>query len=362
MRVTFLLLSVERSGGVRVTSEIVNQLSDIGHECIIVVPVQNEFPFKLRKSVKIIRVNKNRGKEKFGIIRSVIDLAFAIPTNTDMIVSSYYLTAYSAILAKLYIPQSQLFYIVQGFEPNYFKHENGRTQWFSYLLARLSYRLPLKRSVISNWLANLICANGYKRVPVINNGIDSELFRPITNNSDLLGKVIMTIANKRPNRGFFDFCKAVNLLWETRKDFSVLIIGTDSSVIQGLNVPFQFITPLNDYELIDAYQKSTIYVSCSHEEGFGLTPLEAMSCGTPVVCTDSGGVRDYAVDGVNCLMVLPKKIDHISSALNKLLLDKNLRRVFKRNGRETALKFDWKVIGKQYDIFFQENKLSNPNQ
>lgn len=355
MKITFLLLSIERSGGVRVTTEIANQLSDLGHDCVILVPVQNSFPFEFRSNIEIIRINKNRSKSKFGIIRTIFDMAIAIPCDTEGIVSSYYLTAYSAIIAKIFRPSIKLFYIIQGFEPNYFRPEKGRTQWFSYILAKISYKLPFKRSVISKWLANIFDKNGYKNIPVINNGIDSDLFKPLGIRSVLPEHKIMTVSNKRVNRGFFDFCEAINILWEERKDFSVLIVGFDRSVVKGLNAPYNFITPKDDDELINVYNESSIYVSCSHEEGFGLTPLEAMSCGIPVVCTDSGGIRDYAVDGINCLIVAPKDIKEISASMSTLLSDDKLRAVFVDRGRETALKFDWKNIGKQYDSFMQEN-------
>jgi len=352
MKIAFLLLSIERSGGVRVTTEIINQLSDLGHECLLLVPDQNEFPFEIRDKVKIVRVNESMRNRKLAIIHSVFSLAYEIPKDIDIIVSSYYLTAYSALLAKLRIPKSKLFYIVQGYEPNYFRHENGKTQWGSYFLAKLSYLLPLKRSAISHWLANLINLKGYKQIPVINNGIDSKVFIPLQDRTNKKNKVIMTVANKRSNRGFFDFCKSANQLWSKRKDFSVLIIGNDKDIVFKLDAPYSFITPKNDNELVSAYQQSSIFVTCSHEEGFGLTPLEAMACGTPVVCTDSGGINDYAKNEENCIMVPVKNIVRIANAIDLLLNDNKLRDKFIKNGSQTAMNFDWKIIGLKYHNFF----------
>jgi glycosyltransferase involved in cell wall biosynthesis len=132
----------------------------------------------------------------------------------------------------------------------------------------------------------------------------------------------------------------------------VLAIGSDPDVGRSLNVPYDFLTPRNDEELVAAYQRASIFVTCSHEEGFGLTPLEAMSCGTPVVCADSGGVRDFARDGENCLMVPARDIKAISAAIIQLLGSSELRTKLMAGGQKTAAQFDWSVIGRQYEKLF----------
>jgi len=315
-----------------------------------------EIPFSVNHEIEIIRSRCAKVSNHLGIVNRVMSLAKAVPADSDVIVASYYLTTYSAILAKLRVRSARLFYIVQGYEPNYFCQADGSNQWFSYYLACYSYRLPLHKTAISSWLSNILISHGVHDVTVINNGINSELFSPCAGGCLSDVPIIMTVGNRRPNRGFFDFCDAANLLWKRRKDFRILIIGTDSNVTNGLNLPFDFLIPCNDEELVIAYRSALIYVTCSHEEGFGLTPLEAMSCETAVVCTDSGGVRDFAIDDENCLMVPVRDVNQIAEAIDRLLDDQECRARLIEQGRKTALRFDWTIIGRQYERVFCEKQ------
>lgn len=351
MKITFLLISIERSGGVRVTIEIANQLAKLKHKCSLVVLGNEPIPFPVHQDVEIIRTQSS-SRTILSAITKVFTLASGVPADSDIVVASYYLTAYSAILAKLIAKSSCLFYIIQGYEPNYFRQKSRRIKWISYLLARLSYYLPLHKTAISHWLSSVLAIKGHQNIPVLNNGISSEVFthRNITVPSAKF--VIMTFANSRPNRGFYDFCAAVELLAQKRLDFELLLVGTEPAVANVLTLPYHFLTPLNDEELVAAYHKASIFVTCSHEEGFGLTPLEAMSCGVPVVCTDSGGLRDYASGDENCLMVPVRDINQIAAAIMQLFDNSELRTKFIINGQKTALQFDWPIIGAQYEALF----------
>jgi len=91
--------------------------------------------------------------------------------------------------------------------------------------------------------------------------------------------------------------------------------------------------------LAELYASTDVFVSGSWYEGFALPPLEAMAIGTAVVTTDSGGVREYARHGYNCLMVPPRDHRAIAEAVLALLRQPDLRRRLGENGRRTALRF-----------------------
>ena len=71
-------------------------------------------------------------------------------------------------------------------------------------------------------------------------------------------------------------------------------------------------------------------------EPFGLVPVEAMSCGTPVVAAATGGSAEYLLDRVNCLRVPSNDPQAIAAAIRELSVDSDLRRKLVTAGRLTA--------------------------
>ncbi len=88
-----------------------------------------------------------------------------------------------------------------------------------------------------------------------------------------------------------------------------------------LKFDYTFFESPSDDKLAELYSSSDLFVFASHIEGYGLPPLEAMACGTPVVTTDCRGVRDFVVDGENAVIVPPKEPEAIASPYIKVLND-----------------------------------------
>jgi glycosyltransferase involved in cell wall biosynthesis len=76
------------------------------------------------------------------------------------------------------------------------------------------------------------------------------------------------------------------------------------------------------------------------EEPFGMVPLEAMACGTPVVATATGGSGEYLLDGRNCLRVAVDDAAALEGAVRRLADDGELRAALVRGGLLTADAFD----------------------
>lgn len=62
------------------------------------------------------------------------------------------------------------------------------------------------------------------------------------------------------------------------------------------------------------------------EEPFGLVPVEAMACGTPVVATGTGGSGEFLVDGISCLRFHPGSPERLAAAVIRLAESEELRR------------------------------------
>jgi glycosyltransferase involved in cell wall biosynthesis len=111
---------------------------------------------------------------------------------------------------------------------------------------------------------------------------------------------------------------------------------------------------VNDRELADCYRRAGVFIFASLEEGFGLPPLEAMACGTAVVCSKCGGVEDYAVDGFNCLKVEAGDAASIDAAIAALLEEPELKSKLVENGLTSARSLSWEKAVDSYVTMFQE--------
>jgi glycosyltransferase involved in cell wall biosynthesis len=90
-------------------------------------------------------------------------------------------------------------------------------------------------------------------------------------------------------------------------------------------------------ELARHYQTADVLVFPSvWEEPFGLVPIEAMSCGTPVVATSVGGAAEFLRDDDNCLVFTPSDPKDLARAVGRLAADPELRARVVAGGRRTA--------------------------
>lgn len=90
------------------------------------------------------------------------------------------------------------------------------------------------------------------------------------------------------------------------------------------------------YELRDLYKSSKIVLCLGHNEPFGITPLEAMACGVPVIAVDEGGYRETIIDGKTGFLVKrdPKKI---ADKIIFLLKDQALLEKMGKSSREEMI-------------------------
>jgi len=90
-------------------------------------------------------------------------------------------------------------------------------------------------------------------------------------------------------------------------------------------------------ELIKWYRKASIFVMPSYYETFGISAMEAMAFGLPVVATRAGGLSEVVEDGVTGFLVPPGDSQAVAEAIIRLLRDQNLRRRMGEAGRKRVL-------------------------
>jgi glycosyltransferase involved in cell wall biosynthesis len=91
--------------------------------------------------------------------------------------------------------------------------------------------------------------------------------------------------------------------------------------------------------LAEIYTSASVYLETSLHEGFGMQVVEAMACGTPVVCSNRGALPEVA--GEAALMVDPEDAEKVAFALAQVLSQKNLREDLKNRGLARSTEFSW---------------------
>jgi glycosyltransferase involved in cell wall biosynthesis len=100
------------------------------------------------------------------------------------------------------------------------------------------------------------------------------------------------------------------------------------------------------------YSGAVCFVYPSYFEGFGLPPLEAMRCGTPVITGDRTSLPE--VVGAAGLLVDPFDIDALAAAIEKVINDSDLRAQLSVKGLERAKLFDWRETARKTLTIYQK--------
>lgn len=107
----------------------------------------------------------------------------------------------------------------------------------------------------------------------------------------------------------------------------------------GLTGRVHFCGYVSDAELLTLYRRASVYVHPSFYEGFGLTVLEAMAAGTPVITSNVTALPEVAGDAA--LLVSPADRDELIDALERVTGDAALAAALGKRGRERAKAFSW---------------------
>jgi len=129
-------------------------------------------------------------------------------------------------------------------------------------------------------------------------------------------------------------------------DEELVIVGpsTNPTVqtieMEDLNEDITFTGYISDpHKLKYIYEQASVFLFPSYYESFGLPPLEAMSCGTPVVSSNRGALPEICSDAA--IFADPDDTSGIADNLHELLSDREKYKMLAKKGRERASHFTW---------------------
>jgi len=193
------------------------------------------------------------------------------------------------------------------------------------------------------------------KVIVIYNGID-ERFRPksfeeIDQVKVALGianfRYILTVATIEPRKNMQRLLEAWSTIYSRLpRDIWLVVAGAKGKDIIFKNTSLDELPPkvcmpgyVPDEYLPTLYSGAIALIYVSLYEGFGLPPLEAMACGTPVLTSNVTSLPEVVGDAA--LMVDPYDVDAIAEGIKRLIEDDNLRKELSQKGLVRAKLFSW---------------------
>jgi len=115
---------------------------------------------------------------------------------------------------------------------------------------------------------------------------------------------------------------------------------------------------VSDAELPRLYAQADLFLFASLNEGFGLPPLEAMACGTPVVSSCVTSMPEVLGDAA--LLVEPTDSGMIFEATRRLLAEPEIAREFATKGKRRAREFTWKECARRTLLAYREATKNDP--
>lgn len=336
-------------------SVLANGLAARSYQTSFVVPRGQHLPFfPLDGRVTIHVVEPDVGNH--GVVSGLLkkaQLVFGLPADVDVAIANAFMTAYSVRFSKLIGRTKRGLYFAQHYEPVAFGEYGQGPAWLKLLktkIAARSYRLGLECVTNSTWTSKMIREQSKLDSTVAPLGVDIKIFHP-------MGPVelkrerppcIMTIGNANPVKRFDLFANTLKLL-QTNMNCSAIVATHDPSLSKPVGTSVDFVFPKNDLELAALYNKASVFLSTSAWEGFGLPLLEAMACGTLIVTTDSGGIRDFCKDDFNCRIVESARAEDLAQAIMEVHANPDLEARLVQNGVETARQWPWERLIDSFD-------------
>ena len=254
--------------------------------------------------------------------------AAALPDG-DVVVATAWQSA--AVAAAAPARCGAKFYLVQHYESLY----HGQAE-----AVDATYRLPLRKIVISTWLRDVMRERFGSAAEVIVTPVERELFHRVDVAVEPPRPRVLMLHHEYAWKGVADGLEAVA---RARRGVPTLRLVGFGVKRPRVPLPYdEFHENPPQPRLAALYSGSDIYLCPSWDEGLGMPPMEAMACGAALVTYDNGGCRDYARDGETALVARRRDVEDLAVKLERVASDEALRARLAAAGRAfVTTAFDW---------------------
>lgn len=333
MRVNFILPGLGDSGGMRVVEEYARLMNENGVDvkiyCSLIADNLHRYSSETKNiihqaycTVKTILTRKSKNNVVWvPLIKGKYIRA------ADHTIATMWSTAYN--VAKLPTRCGKKWYFVQGFEI-----------WDNEKLGLNSYQLPLNKIVVSTWINEQLKKNlGIGPFPVVYNGINRAVFKPGDNKERKQHLTVLMLNHDNPVKGIDLGLKVLERIKKKYPLTKFVMFGMRDR--NNLPTWIEYYQDPDQSTLIQLYQNTDIFIFPSLQDGWGLTPVEAMACGCAVVGTNTGFTLDIGKHRENMMISEPGDIERMTNNVINLIEDVELLDAIRDNAVRTTEQLDW---------------------
>lgn len=194
--------------------------------------------------------------------------------------------------------------------------------------------------------------------------VDPKIFKPTKNKK----KYIFTVSRLDKQKNIDLLIRAYLKLPKTIiREYKLLIGGTGNeektlkNMVANYNLQgrIQFLGKIEEKKLPKYYAESALAVFLGEDEPFGIIPVEAMSCGTPVVALKTGGLVESVPDGKTGVLLSEKDEQKLAETISYLLKSQKKLKGMAQNSRQHVLKnFSWDKTANKIHQFLKKQIFS----
>ncbi len=193
-----------------------------------------------------------------------------------------------------------------------------------------------------------------RRITVIYNGVDHDKFKPGEKSEK---PIVFWIGRMMKYKNPFD---VIEVKRRVEKGVKFVVAGGGELSADFAEIAkkegIEYLGKINEKTKIELYKKSWVILSTSFIEGWGMTIVEANSCGTPAVVYSSGSLPEIVKQGINGFVVPYKDINSMAKYINYITSDENIMKELSRKSYEESLKYDWNRTAEEYKKYLERVK------
>lgn len=333
LEITYIMVWTKVCGGSKIILEYANRLAQKGHKINIVT--YDEYPswYELYDKINFVRVPDNEDIEKY------------IPYS-DVVVP----TSWKCIRKAIKANKGPVSFFEQG-GSHLFEIDKLNETKRKVVYDRI--QLPAFIYTVSRYSADKLREIYGRDSSVIYNALENSIFFPRKEQRNG-EKISITIVGSEDFK-FKNVGEILEVIRELEQNYLIKLNWiTQTEPKKYIEERKKAIINPEQNVIGDILRDTDIYICNSEYESFGLPTLEAMTCGAAVITTDTGGMRDFVVDGENALVINHHDKKDMKSKIENLINHRDLMNRIAHNGMVTASKFNWDNTIIQMEKYFRK--------